>query len=212
MRLFGLTGGIASGKSTVAARLATRGVPILDADAFAREVVQPGSAGLQEIRDAFGDGVLAPDGSLDRRALAAKVFVDDALRRRLNAITHPRIAARSAERASELSARGEPLACYEAALLVENGLAEAFRPLVVVVAPEEARVARALLRDGTTAEAARARIAAQAPLEETMRLADFVIHNDEGLTALQRRVDEVLAGICDRLGLPLGRYPEGGHG
>src|SRR5580700_2029692 len=92
MRMFGLTGGIASGKSTVAARLAARGVPVLDADAFAREVVEPETRGLAEIRDAFGEGVILPDGSLDRKALAAIVFVDEARRKRLNAITHPRIA------------------------------------------------------------------------------------------------------------------------
>jgi dephospho-CoA kinase len=206
MRMFGLTGGIASGKSTVAARLATRGVPVLDADAFAREVVEPETPGLAEIRDAFGEGVILPNGSLDRKALAAIVFVDEALRKRLNAITHPRIAERSAERASELSARGEPLACYEAALLVESGLADAFRPLVVVLAPEEVRVARAIRRDGTTGEEARARIAAQVSLAEMRRAADFVIHNDADLPSLYRKTDEVLAQICARVGVPLERY------
>jgi dephospho-CoA kinase len=199
MRMFGLTGGIASGKSTVAARLATRGVPVLDADAFAREVVEPETRG-------FGEGVILPNGSLDRKALAAIVFVDEALRKRLNAITHPRIAERSAERASELSARGEPLACYEAALLVESGLADAFRPLVVVLAPEEERVARAIRRDGTTGEEARARIAAQVSLAEMRRAADFVIHNDADLPSLYRKTDEVLAQICARVGVPLERY------
>src|SRR5580658_10202629 len=129
MRVFGLTGGIASGKSTVAARFAARGVPVLDADAFAREVVAIGTEGLAEVVAAFGAGVLFPDGSLDRKALAAIVFADETSRRRLQAITHPRIAALTATRTAELAGR-EPLACYEAALLVENGLADAFRPLV----------------------------------------------------------------------------------
>jgi dephospho-CoA kinase len=208
MRLFGLTGGIASGKSTVAARLATRGVPVLDADAFAREIVQPGSDALREIRDAFGASVFALDGSVDRKALAARVFVDEAARRRLNAITHPRIAARSAARATELSARGEPLACYEAALIVENGLADAFRPLVAVIAPDEVRVARAVLRGGMTAEAARTRIAAQASPDDTLRVADIIIHNADGLASLHRRADEVLAEVCERVGVPIERYPE----
>jgi len=207
MRLFGLTGGIASGKSTVATRLAARGVPVLDADAFAREVVVPGSEGLEEIRAAFGDRVLAPDGSLDRKALAAIVFADEPSRKRLNAITHPRIAALTARRSAELLARGEPLACYEAALIVENGLADAFRPLVAVVAPEEVRVARAVLRDGTSVEAARARIAAQVSLSEAVRVADVVIRNEGDLAALQRATDEALGNVCERVGIPLDRYP-----
>jgi dephospho-CoA kinase len=207
MLLFGLTGGIASGKSTVAARLAARGVPVLDADAIAREVVLLGTEGLGEIRAAFGDGVLLPDGSLDRKALAAVVFADEALRKRLNAITHPRIGARTAERAAELAARGEPLVCYEAALLVENGLADAFRPLVAVVAPEDVRVARAVTRDGGTAEAALARIRAQVSVAESTRVADFVIHNDADRAALLRKADETLARVCQRASVSLERYP-----
>ena len=135
MRVFGLTGGIASGKSAVAARFAQRGLPVVDADAVAREVVEPGTDGLAAVVEAFGREVLAADGSLDRKRLAASVFGDPKKVARLNAITHPRIAALSAKKMSDLGARGEPLACYEAALLVENGLAEAFRPLVVVSAP-----------------------------------------------------------------------------
>jgi dephospho-CoA kinase len=206
MHLFGLTGGIASGKSTVAQRLASRGVPVLDADAFAREVVRPGSDALREIRDAFGAAMVQPDGSLDRKALASVVFSDTESRRTLNGITHPRIAALTAERARELSERGEPLACYEAALLVESGLSEAFRPLVVVIAPEELRVARAMQRDGATSEAARARIATQGSQSELLRVADFVISNDADLSALDERTDGVLAEICRRVGLSPGRY------
>jgi dephospho-CoA kinase len=195
MLLFGLTGGIASGKSTVAARFASQGVPVLDADAFAREVVLPGSPALLEIQKAFGDGVLTPDGTLDRKALAKVVFADPAARKQLNAITHPRIGALTAVRASELAARGEPLACYEAALIVENGMADAFRPLVAVTAKEEARIARAMQRDGSTEGEARARIAAQVSLAEITRAADFVIQNDGDLEALHREADDVLARI-----------------
>jgi dephospho-CoA kinase len=207
MHLFGLTGGIASGKSTVARRFAERGVPVLDADALAREVVAKGTSGLEEIRATFGDAILLPDGSLDRKALAAVVFADEASRRRLNAITHPRIAALTAERSGELAARGEPLACYEAALLVENGLADAFRPLVAVVAPEEVRIARTVARDGTTPEAARARVAAQVSLTEAVRVADLVIHNDADLAALHQKTDDALDTICQRIGVPQQRYP-----
>jgi len=206
MLLFGLTGGIASGKSTVAARFASRAVPVLDADAFAREVVLPGSEGLAEIRAAFGDGVIAPDGTLDRKSVARVVFADEASRKRLNAITHPRIGALTAARAGELAARGEPLACYEAALIVENGMADAFRPLVAVTAPEALRVARAVARDGSTEEAARARIAAQVSVADTTRAADFVIRNEGDLAELHRATDEVLARVCERAGVHASRY------
>jgi dephospho-CoA kinase len=207
MRLFGLTGGIASGKSTVAARFAARGLPVLDADSFAREVVVPGSEGLREIREAFGEGVLAADGSLDRKALAAIVFADEPSRRRLNAITHPKIAALTASRSALLLDKGEPLVCYEAALLVENGLADAFRPLVTVAAREDLRIARAVARDVTSAEAARARIAAQVSLSEAVRVADLVIQNDGDLVALHRAADTALHTICERVGVPIDRYP-----
>lgn len=196
--LFGLTGGLASGKSTVAARLRAQGVPIIDADALAREVVAPGSEGLSEVVQAFGPEVLQPDGALDRTRVADIVFRDPAARRRLNAILHPRIGALSLERAAELQARGEPLACYEAALLVENGHADAFRPLVVVAVPEEEQVARAMLRDGAPESQVRARIAAQLPLDEKVKAADFVIDNSGSREETARQADEVLAKIRAR--------------
>src|SRR5262245_60436500 len=120
MLVFGLTGGMASGKSTVAARLRALGVPVIDADQVARSVVEKGTPGLAAVVEAFGGEVLLPDGSLDRGKVAGIVFADPAKRRALNAITHPLIAAESARRVSEISTRGEPIACYEAALLVEN--------------------------------------------------------------------------------------------
>lgn len=196
--LFGLTGGLASGKSTVAARLRAHGVPIIDADALAREVVAPGSEGLAAVVEAFGPEVLSPDGALDRARVAALVFEDPAARRRLNAILHPRIGALSVQRAAEIQARGEPLACYEAALLVENGLADAFRPLVVVAVPPEVQVARAMARDQATEAQARARLAAQLPLEEKVKVADFVIDNSGAREETERQVDEVLAKIRER--------------
>ena len=207
MHLFGLTGGIASGKSTVAGRFRERGVPVVDADALAREVVVPGSAASLEIREAFGDGVFAPDGTLDRKALAAVVFSDEAKRKRLNAITHPKIAVLSAECASKLKARGEPLACYEAALLVENGLAGAFSPLIVVAASEASQVARAVLRDGASEAEAKARIRAQMPLAAKIAVATIVIQNDGSLEALRARADAVLADVCTRASVPIERYP-----
>jgi dephospho-CoA kinase len=195
--LFGLTGGIASGKSTVAARFRERGVPVIDADALAREVVSPGSAGLAAVAAAFGDGVLAPDGSLDRKRVAEIVFANETRRKQLNAILHPRIGALTAERAAELAARGERVACYEAALLVENGLADAFRPLVVVAVPEAIQIARTMARDGATEAEARARIAAQRPLADKVKLADHVIDNSGTIEETRARSDEVLDAILN---------------
>lgn len=208
MHLFGLTGGLASGKSAVAARLRIRGVPVIDADLLAREVVTKGSSGLRQIVIAFGPSVLDAEGELDRRALAAIVFSDEEKRKILNAITHPRIAELGLERARELSERGEPLAAYEAALLVESGLENAFRPLVVVAAPPEVQLARAIARDGCDDDEARARLAAQMPLEAKIAAADFVIENSSTLAALSKRTDEVLALICAQVCVDPARYPE----
>ena len=193
--VFGLTGGLASGKSTVAARFRARGVPVIDADLIAREVVEPGSEGLAAVVEAFGEGILAPDGSLDRARLGDVVFAAPEKRRALNAILHPRIAARSAQRIAALDAAGEKLACYEAALLVENNLADAFRPLVVVAVPLDVQLARARARDGSTEEQARARVAAQLPLANKIVAADHVIDNAGETTTTERRADEVIAAI-----------------
>jgi dephospho-CoA kinase len=208
VHLFGLTGGIASGKSAVARRLGARGVPVIDADLLAREAVSKGAPALSEIARIFGPDVLAADGSLDRKRVAALVFGDDEKRRRLNAILHPRISELTMQRAAQLRDRGEPLACYEAALLVENGVADAFRPLVVVAAPEELQIARAGSRDGISPEEVRARIRAQVPLAEKIASADHVIENQGSLAELARRTDEVLTAICTGLGIDVARYPE----
>jgi dephospho-CoA kinase len=207
VHLFGLTGGIASGKSTVAARLRARGVPVIDADELAREVVAPGTDGLREVVASFGEGVLRSDGTLDRKELARHVFGDESRRKRLEAITHPRITALTLERAAALAAKGEPLACYEAALIVENGIADTFRPLVVVAAPEETQLERLIARDPSASEAdALARIRAQRPLAEKVALADYVIDTTGTLADNASRTDEVLAAICGKLGVDASRY------
>jgi len=211
MRIFGLTGGIASGKSEVARRLRARGVPVVDADALAREAVTPGTAAgdatLAAIAEAFGPSVIAPDGSLDRKRVADIVFKDAAERTKLNGIIHPRIGALTAMRTGELEARGEPLTCYEAALIVENGLADAFRPLVVVSAPVELQVKRAMARDAAREEDVRARIAAQVPLEEKARVADIVLDNDASLADLVARTDALIESLCKMLTIDPARYP-----
>ncbi|MFO0677671.1 MAG: dephospho-CoA kinase [Polyangiaceae bacterium] len=207
MHVFGLTGGIASGKSTVGRHFRARGVPVVDADALARDVVAKGTPGLAELVAAFGDGILDADGQLDRKRVAALVFGDDAKRRILNAATHPRIAAASKAAMDDLATRGEPLVAYEAALLVENGVADAFRPLVVVAASEATQRARVMLRDAATAEEADARIRSQVPLADKIAKADHVITNDGTLDALLDRADEVLDAICSTVGVDVRRYP-----
>jgi dephospho-CoA kinase len=201
VHVFGLTGGIASGKSAVAARLRARGVPVIDADELARVAVAPGSPGLADVVRAFGPEVLAADGALDRKKLAAEVFGDDGKRKKLNGIVHPIVTTLTFQRAAALRDEGHPLACYEAALIVENGVADAFRPLVVVAAPEETQIARACARDAAAAEEVRARIRAQMPLAEKVKAADFVIENTGSLAELERRTDEVLEAVCRRLGV-----------
>lgn len=195
----GLTGGIASGKSTVARFFEEHGVPVVDADQLAREVVAPGTDALREIVAAFGPGVLAPDGSLDRKALGAVVFADPAARRRLEAITHPRIGAASAARIRELASSRPPYVLYEAALLVENGLHRGLAALVVVAANEATQMARLRERDGLSEQDARARVAAQAPLRRKLDAADFVIWTDTTLGETRQRVGETHAALVARL-------------
>jgi dephospho-CoA kinase len=201
VHLFGLTGGIASGKSTVAERLRARGVPVIDADELAREVVRSGSMGLASLVEAFGPGMVDEHGALRRKALAAIVFADEGARARLNAITHPLIAALASERFAALAADGHALACYEAALIVENGAADRFRPLVVVSCPEEMQIARLRARDGATEAEATARVRAQMPLAQKVAVADFVIDTAGPVEDTRRRTDDVLAAVAARLGL-----------
>lgn len=187
----GLTGGIASGKSTVARLFGALGVPVIDADQLAREVVQPGSEGLAEIVRAFGPGVLLSDGTLDRKALGALVFGDSALRAKLNAITHPRIGLLSAERMRTLSEAGPPYLIYEAALIVENGLYLGMHALIVVAVDASTQIARVMERDLLSEDEARARLAAQSPLEKKLAVANHVIENGGSREQLAQRVNEV---------------------
>ena len=190
MRVWGLTGNIGAGKSTVARLLAARGVPVIDADQIAREVVQPGRPALGEIAARWPQ-VIAPDGSLDRKALAARVFADAHERDELNHIVHPRIAEEVSARMGALAGAGHPVAVYEAALIVENGLDRGLDGLIVVTAPPESQIARLRLRDGMTEEEARARIAAQLPAAEKVRKATFVIENAGSERDLEAQVDRL---------------------
>ncbi|HEV7209268.1 MAG TPA: dephospho-CoA kinase [Mycobacteriales bacterium] len=185
MRRVGLTGGIGSGKSTVARLLADRGAYVVDADVVAREVVAPGTPGLAQVAAAFA-GVLRPDGSLDRAALSGLVFGDTAARRRLEAITHPLIAAATAQRLRQVPADG--IFVHDLALLVELGLAGNYDFVLVVQAPLHLRLRR-LAERGLDQDQARQRIAAQATDEQRAAVADLVIDNGADLAHLRAAVE-----------------------
>jgi len=202
MAVIGLTGGIACGKSAVAALLQARGVAIVDADVVAREVVEPGTEGLAAVVEAFGEDMVQPNGGLDRKALGARVFGDPVALRRLNAILHPRIATESAARLAALSAAGHAFAVYEAALLVENGIHRGMDALIVVSTSAALQRARLCARDGCTPAEAEARIAAQMPMEDKRRVADWVIDNDSDRAALEARVEVVYDALVARYGAP----------
>lgn len=191
----GLTGGIASGKSAVARRFRDKGVPVIDADQLAREVVAPGSDGLAAIVEAFGPQYVGADGALDRKKLGALVFEDEAKRKQLESITHPRIALLAQQKIGALQDHAAPFLVYEAPLLVEIGLHRAFTKLVVVALDAETQLARLMARDGSTREEAAARIASQLPLAEKVAVADHVIDNGGTPDETDARFEEVYAAL-----------------
>jgi dephospho-CoA kinase len=186
----GLTGGIGSGKSTVAALLAARGAVIVDADRIAREVVEPGTPGLAAVVDVFGPGVLTAEGSLDRPALAAVVFADPAARARLDEVVHPRVRARAAELVA--AAPADAVVVQDVPLLVETGQAGSYDLVLVVEADLETRVRR-LVDRGLTEQDARARIASQATDAQRRAVADVVLLNDGAREELAAQVDRFWA-------------------
>lgn len=179
---------------------------MVDADELAREAVAPGSQALAGIVETFGRGVLDEVGQLDRKQLARRVFGDESALRELNRIVHPRVRALAAERFAALAAQGHPLACYEVPLLFETGQAEHYRPVVVVSVSLTTQRQRAAARDGASAEQVQQRIERQIPLADKVARADFVIDNEADLAATERAADEVLRGVCRRLGLDDSRY------
>jgi dephospho-CoA kinase len=206
----GLTGGIGSGKSTVAGRLAEHGATVIDSDRIAREVVAAGTEGLAEIVEQFGAGMLTEDGALDRAALAGVVFTDDAARNRLNAIVHPKIAARTSQLLH--AAAPDAIVVHDVPLLVENGMGAAYHLVLVVDAPVDQRVARLVAGRGMSEQDARARMAAQATQDARRAAADVWLDNSG-------TPDQVLAAVdplwADRLvpfeaNVRLGRMPERG--
>jgi len=187
----GLTGGIASGKTTVSKMFADLGIPIIDADVLAREVVEPGTSGLQAVVEEFGEDVLDESGRLDRKKMAELVFGDDEARETLNAILHPRIGAAGAKYIQGYQSHPAPYVMYEGALLVETGAYQAFSALVVVSADEAVQRLRLIARDGFTVSEANSRIEAQLPLERKVAVADFVVTNNGDLEGTRDQVARV---------------------
>lgn len=193
MLRIGLTGGIGSGKSTVAAQLAAHGAVIVDADRIAREVVEVGTPGLAAVVEAFGPGILTADGALDRPALAAVIFSDPEARARLDAIVHPLVRQRAGE--VERAAPPDAVVVHDVPLLVETGQAASYDLVLVVEADEEARVRRLVAR-GLSEDDARSRVAAQASDDQRRAVADVVLDNS-GTT--EQLIDQVQRFWAERV-------------
>ncbi|MGH3496957.1 MAG: dephospho-CoA kinase [Nocardioidaceae bacterium] len=192
----GLTGGIGSGKSEVSRRLRDRGAIVIDADVLAREAVAPGSDGLAALVHEFGDHILAEDGSLDRPALASRVFGDGAARRRLEAITHPRVRARATE--LEAAAPQDSIVVHDIPLLVETGQQDAFDVVLVVDVPPQVQADRLVGNREMSGAEAWARIGAQASREERTGAADLVVDNTGSLAGLDAAVEELWQYLQER--------------
>jgi len=195
--LVGLTGGIGSGKSTVAHLLEKRGAVVFDADVIAREVVEPGTPGHSAVVERFGANVLAPGGELDRDALASIVFADPAARRDLEAIVHPEVRRLFAE-GSEAYRDTNRVVVFSAPLLVETGMHTAFDVLIVLSTRVETQVDRLMRDRGMSEDAILARIAAQAPMEAKAEVADVLLPNEGDLDGLREGVDRVWADLVAR--------------
>lgn len=190
MLLYGLTGGIATGKSTVARRFVELGMPLIDADVIAREVVAKGQPALDEIATRF-PGVVGADGTLDRAALGARIFGNPVERAALDAITHPRIRQAVLEQSITLAESGAPRALYDAPLLIENRLHEGLAGVVLVVAPRDVQRQRLMARNHLSEAEADARIDSQMPLDAKRPFATWIIDNAGDLEATRAQVDEV---------------------
>jgi dephospho-CoA kinase len=198
--LIGLTGGIGSGKSTVARLLERRGAVVIDADQLAREAVAKGTPGFDRVVAAFGTNVLTPDGDLDRGALAARIFSDPAEKATLEAIVHPDVARRFGERVDPLRT-SDRVVVYVTPLLVELGLAPAFDVVVVVTASPHLRISRVASDRGLSPDDVRERMAAQATDEQRMEVADVLVDNDGSLADLEPQVDRLWGDLVARAGV-----------
>ena len=189
IRIIGLTGGIATGKSTVASFFSEHKIPVIDADQLAKEAVQPGSHGLEQITELFGREILAQDGTLDRKRLAAQIFSDTEKRRQLERILHPEIKRLSEERIAQEIVAGNRLLIYMAPLLIEAGVTDRVDDIWVVTVRPEVQLERLMLRDGITLEQAQRIVASQMPLSEKKSYGSVVIDNS-GTEAETRRILE----------------------
>lgn len=194
MRIIGLTGGIATGKSTVSSIFRDLGAEVIDADEIARQVVVPGSPAFFEIERRF-PAMIGPDGRLDRPKLAALIFRQPKERAALNAIVHPRIHQAFLAKRAALAQRGVPVALYDAALLIENGLQHGMDGVILVTAPRELQIARLRQRNGLDRREAEARLAAQMPLEAKERFARWIIDNSGDLASTRAQVATVWSAI-----------------
>lgn len=192
----GLTGGIGAGKSEVSRRLAAQGAVLIDADAIAREVVAPGTAGLAAVIDAFGGSVLRPDGGLDRDRLGEIVFSDPVKLERLNRIVHPLVGRRMAE--LEKAAGQDAIVVHDVPLLAENNLHSGYDLVVVVDAPEHVQLERLARQRHMSKERAKARMAAQATREKRLAVADLVVDNSSSLAELDRQVGDLWSELRRR--------------
>lgn len=198
LRIYGLTGGLGSGKSEAGRRFAHHGIPVIDADRIGHDVIAPGGAAEQAVKEAFGEAVLT-SGTIDREKLAARIFSDEAARRRLNELVHPLIARTIAMQCGELAGKGHERVIVEAALLAENGRREEWLDgLILVLCSLEERLHRLESSRGIPREAAERRMAAQTPPERKMDAADWIIDNSGTLEALHERVDEVVRALYGR--------------
>lgn len=195
MKLIGLTGGIASGKSTVAAILTRLGAAVINADELSREVVQPGKDAWKEIIDAFGTDILQEDNTLDRGKLRKIVFTSGAARRKLEAIIHPRVRALAEAKIQELAAAGHIVIVYEVPLLFEVQLHQWLRPVILVACNTATQKQRLRQRDRLTDPEAQRHINAQMSLDEKRKLADYIIENNGSLEELEQQVRSVLNKI-----------------
>jgi dephospho-CoA kinase len=195
VRRVGLTGGIATGKSHVRARLEQHGVATIDSDTLARDAVAPGSDGLAAVARRFGPDVLEPDGSLNRARLGALVFADAAARRDLEAIIHPHVRRMTEEWFESLDPATHPFAVADIPLLFEVGREGDFDVVIVVACEPETQVRRVMERDGLSESEARQRLAAQLPIAGKVRRADFVIRTDGTYEETNQQVDGVLAAL-----------------
>lgn len=192
MKIYGLTGGIAAGKSEASRRFKERGIPVIDADKVGHAVTEPGGAAEQAVIEAFGDAIIT-SGIIDREKLGLVVFSDPEARMKLNGIVHPAIGRETAARFAAFAEEGHPVAVYDAPLLAEDGtLRGGFDGLIVVLCPREVRLKRLIETRGMSEEEANRRIDAQTPPEEKVRLAQWVIHNTGSIDDLRAEVDAIV--------------------